>query len=236
MSTYTSLYNVSPPRNGGQAASVPASSPSSPPATGLVEVPAPEGETALPTGGFLGPPEYAEGEANAGEPFSPEDVRVNDEEDAAPKEYEFPEPSQGGYELPYVGSLELPYVAPRALVPRPTPLLMANLQASACLLEYPTGSKAYYILECLPCHKAFNSVAGALVHLQATPAHEEVKEVVGLDEAVEICGCRVVNATDEDFVRRRRFLDSEKKHAGETALHSDEHIAGHSWASSWNLD
>ncbi|KAG4441258.1 hypothetical protein IFR05_003249 [Cadophora sp. M221] len=194
MSSYTSPYAPSPP--------------SPPPAETPAEIPAPEGETALRTGGFLGAPKYAEGEVNAGEPFSLEDVRVKDEEDDGSLLSAYAEPSQGGYKLPYNHGFDLPFVAPAAhdIVPRPTPLLVANLQASACLVEYPIGSKAYYILECLPCHKAFDSVAGVLVHLRTTPAHEKVKEVVSLDEAVEICGCRVVDATDEDLARRGRVV------------------------------
>ncbi|KAL2075684.1 hypothetical protein VTL71DRAFT_627 [Oculimacula yallundae] len=209
----------------------------SPQRPGAARISTTQGENSIPVGGILGPAVYAAGDADAGESFSPDDMRADEPQATEPQSQSaYPIPSQGGYELPAGhGFINEPYVAPPLSgipPPRPSPLLMGDLQPSAGLVEYPPGSKAYYILECLPCYKAFNSAAQALHHIQTTPAHAEVKDVIGEEEAVEICGCRVVDATEEDFARIGRsccvYFLATRKALGEDLPLPVQFPSGHS--------
>ncbi|CZS95794.1 uncharacterized protein RAG0_05323 [Rhynchosporium agropyri] len=170
-----------------------------------------QGETAIPGGGILGPIQHSQDDLESSESSPPIHMHTGSEAEVtrAVESFSYLEPSAGGYDLPAdYGFINQPHNEPpphlRHPPPRPIPLRMEDLQPSAGLVEFPPGSKAYYILECLPCHKAFLSAAGALDHIQQTPLHAEVRDLVYLDEAVDICGCKVVDATEADYAMTER--------------------------------
>ncbi|KAK0128689.1 hypothetical protein ONS95_000646 [Cadophora gregata] len=196
--SYQSPYTPVSGQDNGQQ--VPAAPASPAPTTPSSEARLPPGTVRLTNDVHRGPARYANEQV-----FSPEDVTARDEElrHGTHKSSAYPEPSIGGYQLPAIHAFTdhartAPVDRPP---PRPVPLHLKNVQPSACLVEYPLGSKKYYTLECLKCFAAFDGVGRAVMHFTHMAAHAELKGLVTAENVVEICGCRVVDATDEDYAR-----------------------------------
>ena len=199
--SYQSPYAPVTGQGQGQQQAAPAASSSSAPTSAQqAEALLSPGAVQLGDGSFIGPARYADGKA-----FSPEDVTVRDEPATAGpgRTSTYPEPSAGDYVLPpthaFTDQVRTAPVARPA--PRPDPLHIAEVQPNACLVEFPFGSKEYWILECLKCFAAFDGIAGAVMHFTHVPAHAELRGLVTVENVVEICGCRVVDATGEDYAR-----------------------------------
>ncbi len=201
--SYQSPYAPLPSQGQGQQQVAPAASSSSVPASASAqrtEAQLSPGTVQLGDGSFMGPARYADGNT-----FSPEKVTVRDDDaTSGPRRTSaYPEPSPGGYVLPQTHAFTdqvrtAPTIRP---APRPDPLHIAQVQPTACLVEFPLGSKQYWILECLKCFAAFDGIAGAVMHFTHVPAHAELRGIVTVENVVEICGCRVVDATEEDYAR-----------------------------------
>ncbi|PVH89751.1 hypothetical protein DL98DRAFT_3460 [Cadophora sp. DSE1049] len=206
--SYQSPYAPAPGQSSGQqqaapAAPAPPSSTSSSSTAGSLQptdAPLPTGTVRLTDDVYMGPAQYADGEV-----FSLEDVTVRDEEheQGTSQTSAYPEPSPGCYQLPATHAFtDQVRTAPVAHPPpRPIPLHLANVQPTACLVEHPLGSKKYYILECLKCFAAFDGIGAAVMHFTHVPAHAELRGIVTAENVVDVCGCRVVDASDEDYAR-----------------------------------